>query len=102
MLGFGEKPLRFLRFRDGMGNFEILYPESWRYDSDIAVVDGKYTISFQSPDCLCQFTVSVDIQLPEKFRFDSYAKAELESPTSGIYTPVKKTSFRDMPAYTRE
>jgi hypothetical protein len=101
MLGFGEKPARFLKFRDGMGNFELFYPKGWKYDEDIAVVDGKYTISFQSRDGLEQFTVSVDVQLPERFRFDRYAKAELESPTSGIYTPVKKTRFRDMPAYAR-
>ncbi len=101
-LGMGQKSISFWRFRDGLGNFEIFVPEGWKYDEDIAVVDGKYTISFQSPDKLCQFTISIDAQLPDDFRFSAYAKAELESPESGIYASVKKSRFHGMPAYVRD
>lgn len=101
-LGMGERSVRFWKFRDGMGNFELFVPEGWKYDENMAVVDGKYTISFQSSDCLCQFTVAVDAQLPEKFSFPKYAKAELEGPTSGICATVRKSRFHEMPAYARE
>ncbi len=98
----GRTEVRYERFRDGMGNFELFYPRGWKFDEDIAVVDGKYSISFGSPDGLSSFTVAVDAQLPEKFDFGRYAHAELESPESGIYTTAKKDRFREMPSFTRE
>ncbi len=101
LLGMKEET-RFERFRDGLGNFEIFYPRGWKYDEDIAVVDGKYSISFGSPDGLSTFNVAVDVQLPEGFDFGKYAKAELESPESGIYTSVKKDTFRQLPSFTRD
>jgi hypothetical protein len=97
-----EKPLQFRRFKDGMGNFEMDVPDGWKCDEDIAVVDGKYTISFQSKDGLSQFTVSIDAKIPGKFSFQKYAKSELESPASGIYTPVSKSVFHKMPAFVRD
>ncbi len=100
LLGMEKKPLRFYRFRDPLGDFEISYPGGWRYDKDIAVVDGKYTIVFESSDAC--FTISVDTAIPEKFNFKSYAKAELESPSAGIYAPMKRGRFRKMPAYRRK
>ena len=90
------------RFRDGMGNFEIFYPKGWKYDEDIAVMDGKYSIAFESPDGQSRFNVSVDAQLPAHLDFDAYAKKELESPESGIYTPVVKGKFHGMDAFIRE
>lgn len=100
-LGMGEREIRFWRFRDGMGNFELDIPDGWKYDENIAVVEGNYTISFQSKDGMCQFTVSVDAQLPEKFSFPKYAKAELEGPESGIVAAIKKSRFHGMPAFVR-
>lgn len=100
LLGIGKKPVRFARFRDPLGDFDISYPKDWTYDRNIAVVGGRYTLSFESRHN--SFTVSVDTAIPKKFDFDSYAKAELESPSSGIYTPIKKSRFRKMPAYGRE
>ncbi len=99
---FGGRSPEFRTFRDGMGNFEISVPARWKHDRDIAVVDGKYTVSFESPDGRSEFTVSVDAQLPPHFDFPAYAKSELESPESGIYTPVSKGEFRGMPAFWRE
>jgi hypothetical protein len=101
-LGFRKKAVVFSRFRDGLGNFELFYPQGWEYDEDIAVMDGKYTISFTSRDKLSQFTVSVDTMLPENFDFERYAREELESPTSGIYTPVVGSTFHGMPSFDRE
>lgn len=107
MSGFLErlfaKPFpRFELFRDNLGNFEIFYPHGWRYDDNIAIEDGKYTISFASGDGRSQFTVSVDVKLPDRFDFAKYAKAELESPTAGIYAPPTKSTFRKMKAYARD
>ncbi|MCI0503829.1 hypothetical protein L0Y65_03900 [Candidatus Micrarchaeota archaeon] len=101
-LGLGAKAMRFRQFTDGMGNFSMLVPAGWKCDEDIAVVEGKYTISFQPPDGLSQFSVSIDAQVPPGLRFTKYAKSELESPSSGIYTPVRKSSFHKMPAFVRE
>ncbi len=97
-----KKHLRFVRFRDPLGNFEIFYPHGWRFDEDIAVVDGKYTVSFDSKDGCARFVVFVDAKLEPKFKFTEYAKKELESPSSGIMADLKKTKFRKMPAYERE
>ncbi|HSB47479.1 MAG TPA: hypothetical protein VLD37_05675 [Candidatus Bilamarchaeum sp.] len=99
---FQKKFPSFQLFRDNLGNFEIFYPNGWKFDEDIAIEDGKYTISFQSGDGRSQFTVAVDAKLPDRFDFAKYAKDELESPTSGIYAPPKKTKFRKMNAYSRE
>lgn len=99
---FEKKFPAFELFRDNLGNFEIFYPSGWKFDEDIAIEDGKYTISFASRDGRSQFTVCVDAKLPEKFSFDKYAKAELESPSAGIYAPPAKTKFRGMKAYSRE
>ncbi len=92
----------FVPFRDSLENFGITYPAGWRFDQDMAIVEGRYTISFQSPDGQCQFTVAVDAQLPWSFDFAKYAKDELESPSAGIYAEAKKGSFRGMEAYRRE
>lgn len=100
-LGKGE-PAGYERFRDGLGNFEIFYPRGWKYDEDIAVVDGKYSITFESPDGQSEFTVSVDAKLPFQMDFEKYARAELESPESGIYTPVNKGRFHGREAFLRE
>ncbi len=97
-----KEPAGYERFRDGLGNFEIFYPRGWKFDEDIAVVDGKYSITFESPDGLSEFTVSVDAKLPFQFDFEKYARAELESPESGIYTPVNKGKFHGREAYLRE
>lgn len=106
LLGIFRKPAErrpeFSLFRDGMGNFELFYPKGWKFDRDIAVVDGKYTISFQSPDGLSQFTVAADLSIRPGFSFPKYARAELESPSSGIYATPEKCRFRGMPAYSRE
>ncbi len=87
-------------FRDPLGNFEIFYPKGWKFDRDIAVVEGKYTVSFESGDR--RITISVDAALEPGFRFSDYEKKELESPTAGIIADVKKSKFRGMPAYKRE
>jgi hypothetical protein len=83
-------------------NFEITYPKGWKFDQDMAIVEGRYTITFQSSDRHSQFTVAVDAQLPSRFDFAKYAKQELESPSAGIYADVKKGKFRGMDAYRRE
>lgn len=101
LLGISRKPLRFVRFVDSSGNFELEYPEGWDFDHDIAIEDARYTVSFHSKDCLSTFTVAVDANLPARFRFHDYAKKELESPSSGIYTKMVKSIFHGMPAYSR-
>ncbi|MBU0533122.1 hypothetical protein KKB44_06535 [Candidatus Micrarchaeota archaeon] len=95
-----DEKIIFSRFVDPLGNFEIFHHKTWKYDEDIAVVDGKYLISFESKDA--RFVVSVDASLASDFNFDAYAKEEIDSPTSGIHASVKKRSFRNMPAYERE
>ncbi|NYZ74272.1 hypothetical protein H0O00_03955 [Candidatus Micrarchaeota archaeon] len=97
-----KKAQSLVLFRDSLENFEISYPTGWRYDQDMAIVEGRYTISFQSPDGQSQFTVAVDAQLAWRFDFAEYAKQELESPTAGIYADAKKGKFRGMDAYRRE
>jgi len=98
---FNKPKLRFKPFLDGLNNFEISYPEGWKYDKDIAVVDGKYTISFRSGDGQKSFTIAVDAKLPMKFNFAEYVRSE-SGPSSGICADMKKTSFHDMPAFKRE
>jgi hypothetical protein len=95
-----EERVVFSRFTDPLGNFEIFYPKKWRFDRDIAVVEGKYTVCFESKES--RFSVSVDASLPQDFDFERYAKEELEAPTSGIIASIKKRRFRSMPAYKRE
>jgi hypothetical protein len=100
-----KKPARqpeFAEFADPMGNFRFCYPKGWRFDRDVAVEDARYTISFASRDSRSTFTVAVDANLPPGFRFGDYAKRELESPSSGIYTKASRSRFHGMPAYTRE
>jgi len=94
------KPVRYLRFQDPLGDFEMSYPEGWRYDRDIAVVDGKYLISFESREA--RYTINVDTEITEGFDFRRYAKEELESPESGIVAQMEKTRFRAYPAYRRD
>jgi hypothetical protein len=118
--------VKWARFQDPLDNFVIRYPKNWKFDRDVAVVEGAYTIGFSSPDGRCTFNIAVDAGLlggpggrsinQESgrrgsrseggqncgFDFPAYAKAALESPSSGIYTPVKKAKFRDMPAYERD
>jgi len=102
LLGKGQKTMRFLIFRDATGNFEVFYPEGWRYDRDIAVVDAKYTNSFESPNGQCRFTIAVDGGLPANFVFAKYAKKELESPSAGIIAEAVKGKFSGMDCFRRE
>ncbi|MBD3210781.1 hypothetical protein GF318_05350 [Candidatus Micrarchaeota archaeon] len=99
-LFFGPEKVVFSRFMDPLGNFEIFYPKKWKFDRDIAVVEGKYTVQFESKKST--FTISVDASLPLDFDFRKYAKKELESPTAGILATARKTTFRGMPAFKRE
>ncbi len=101
-LGLGKKAFTLARFQDPLGNFVISCPSGWHIDSDVAVVDGAYTISFASPDGKSAFNIHVDAGLKKGFDFAAYAKNELESPASGVYTAVKKGKFREMPSYDRE
>jgi len=97
---FSKKKLEYKTFHDPLGNFTIQFPKHWKFDSDVAVVDGRYTISFDSKDI--DFTIAVDANLGENFDFDKYAHMELESPTAGIIASISKDKFRGMPAYSRE
>ena len=97
---FKKKPLKFVKFRDPLGNFEMFYPETWKFDQDVAVDDGKYAISFESGQN--RFNIFVDFKLPESFSFTKYAKAELEGPSSGVISTIKKSKFRGLPAFKRE
>jgi len=102
LFGFERKKTRFSRFIDSSGNFEMDYPEGWKYDHDIAIEDGKYTVSFSSPDSHAAFVISVDASLPQDFKFPGYARNELESPSAGIYAKAVRCRFHKMPAYERE
>ena len=97
---FRAKPVEYVKFRDPVQNFEIFYPKGWRFDRDVAVDDGKYTISFESGRK--RATVFVDFKLPAKFNFRKYIKEQFEGPSSGIICSLEKTKFRGMPAYKRE
>jgi len=97
---FKPKPVEFVKFRDPIENFEIFYPKSWKYDEDVAVYDGKYTISFESGQK--RVTIIVDYKIPEKFDFRKYMNEQFEGPSSGIIASLEKTKFRGMPAYQRE
>lgn len=98
----GKKAISLARFQDPLGNFVISCPSGWHFDRDVAVMDGAYTISFTSPDGKSAFNIHVDTGLKKGFDFAAYAKNELESPSSGVYTAVKKGKFREMPSYDRE
>jgi hypothetical protein len=98
----GKKEAAFARFQDALGNFEISYPEGWTFDRDIAVVDGKYTVPFQSRDGKSRFVVSVDASVTKSASLPEYVKRELEGPCSGIATSMERTRFRGCPAYERE
>ena len=89
-------------FKDGMGNFEIKYPKDWKHDKDIAIVDGKYAVSFESRGGKQKFCVSIDASLPKRFDFAEYVHSELEGPASGICCDLKRSRFRGMPSYKRE
>jgi hypothetical protein len=102
LFGLGQKKTRFSRFIDSSGNFEMDYPDGWKYDPNIAIEDGKYTVSFASPDSQSTFTISVDGNLPAGFEFPKYARNELESPSAGIYAKAVRCRFHKMPAYGRE
>ena len=97
---FKKKPVTFVKFQDTFGNFEIRYPKTWKFDHDIAVVDGQYTNYFYSNDS--NFIIAINANIPSNFNFQKYAKNELESPTSGIYSKAIKSKFRGLPAFTRE
>ncbi len=102
VLGLGKKAISMARFQDPLGNFVISYPADWKFDLDVAVLEGAYTISMSSSDGRCAFNIHVDAGLKKGFDFAAYAKNELESPSSGVYTDVKKGKFREMPSYDRE
>ena len=99
---FPKKKAKFVKFYDPLGNFSIMYPGDWHFDEDIAVVDGKYTIPFQSRNRSSIFVVAVDASLPAKFDFKKYAKKELDSPESGVYAKSKPDKFFDLPAFSKD
>jgi hypothetical protein len=101
-LGLGKKPETFAEFRDPIGNFTISFPSGWKFDRDLAVVDGEYTVSLASPDGRRTFNVCVNAGLKKGFDFAAYAKSELGSPSSGVYTPMKPGKYLGMPSFTRE
>ncbi len=95
-----KKEVSYRQFRDPLGNFEVFYPSNWKFDNDIAVVDGKYTVCFEGGSS--HLTIAVDAALLPDFDFGKYAKKELESPSSGIIADLVRGKFKGMPAFTRE
>ena len=98
-----KNPPTFHKFVDPLGNFSIMVPEKWKTDEDIAIDDGKYTIPFDSPDELAEFSISIDYSARNaSFDFDDFVKKYFNSPESGIHSTFSKTNFRKYPAYVRE
>ncbi len=86
---------RFAVFKDPFGNFIISYPEGWRYDEDIAVVEGSYGVWFEKGSK----RISVHVTACRLADFDSYAQRYLKDPKRGVVGRIRKTTFKDMPAY---
>lgn len=97
------KPKSTPVFRDSFGNFELVIPNNWKLDNeDIGFYDGKYTISFHSPNGGKTFAIFVDTKLSSGFDLKKYAKEEIEAPSSGVYAKATPTKFRGMSAYSCE
>jgi len=97
---FGAGPQKYSDFCDPIGNFSISYPSQWYFDRDIIVVDGSYTISFESGKSA--FVIAVDTNISNDFDFDKHVTSEFTGPKSGIRSDLKKSIFHEMRAYTRE
>ncbi len=94
-----KKEIKYAQFNDPLGNFKIAYLENWKFDADMVVFDGGYSLSFSSPDSQSTFTIFVDAKIMPKSNLRGYASRELESPESGIYAKMRETSFFGTQAY---
>ncbi len=90
-----------VHFTDPLGNFELDIPKGWRFDRDVIVDSGQYSISFEAQDRRMRFVVSVDTKPPEPADFESYVRKECEGPASGILCGMSKKEFRGYLGYGR-
>ena len=89
-------------FVDYLGNFRLNYPSSWTFDNRLAVVDGAYTISFESKNHKEKFVISVETIIPKNLNFEDYAKEKLIGPNSGVHATIKKSKFRHFDSFDIE
>jgi len=88
-----------LRFVDYQGNFALLVPSDWRFDEDVAVENGAYTICFESKDGRSHLTVAVESILPPDFSIDAYVRKNIGTPESGFQAEPVEGSFNGQAAW---
>ena len=91
-----KKPTKFVLFTDPFGNYSLLIPDSWKFDSDVIVDDGKYSICFDSPTEDARLVVSLDLSFSPKKDFETYLIKKLSDPSSGSIGFISKGIFKDL------
>lgn len=86
---FKTRSITFSEFSDPLGGFSILYPNYWKYDSNIVIHEGSYSIIFQKSNEL--FTITTD-HLSDFSNYESKIKDVLIGPNSGSFGSFKKKS----------
>jgi hypothetical protein len=81
-------------FTDSLGNFSISYPNSWSFDEDTIVSEGKYTVCFESSNKKAKCCISVDTSFTNS-DFISSTRKKFESPTSGTIGTIALSKFRN-------
>lgn len=89
-----KKEEKFILFSDPFSNFSISIPKNWKYDSDVVIDEGRYSICFEKPDRNAQLCISVDTNSISG-DFESFVKKKFNDPSSATIGTISEVSFQN-------
>ena len=92
-----KKEEKFILFSDPFSNFSISIPQSWKFDSDVVIDEGRYSICFEKPNHTAQICIYVDTNSISE-DFETFAKKRFNDPSSGSLGTVSSSSFQNQKA----
>jgi hypothetical protein len=84
---------KFILFPDPFSNFTISIPQSWKFDSNVVIDEGRYSICFEKPNREAQVCIYVDTNIISD-DFETFAKKRFNDPSSGSLGTISLSSFQ--------
>lgn len=89
-----KKEPQFIVFTDPFSNFSISIPQNWKYDSNVVIDEGRYSICFEKPNRDAQICISVDTNHISQ-DLETFVKKRFNDPSSGSIGSTSEILFQN-------